>query len=209
MKRLLLASSVETTGPAIGKEIGNPKSKKLAFIYTAGELHEDNKWIDEDREGLIKAGFNLVDYTITGKNQNDFDRELGGCDVIHVNGGNTFYLLYQARKSGFDIWIKKEVNEGRKIYTGSSAGSMLVSPNIEIGKNLDRYDYGKELKTFESIDLVDFIILPHWGSDHFRDRYLNYRLEFAFKPENKIILLNDWQYVKVEGDTYKIVDIRD
>jgi hypothetical protein len=39
--------------------------------------------------------------------------------------------------------------------------------------------------------------------------YLNHRLKLAYKPENKIILLNDWQYVKVVGDTYKIVDIRD
>lgn len=154
----------------------------------------------------MKAGFNLFDYTITGKTVRDFNRDLTPADIIHVNGGSTFYLLLQARKSGFDKWIKKAVEAG-KIYTGSSAGSIVASPNIEITRKLETRIYEKQLKNFIGFGLVDFIILPHWGSKHFRDLYLNHRFDFAYKPENKIILLNNWQYVKVENDMYKIVEI--
>ena len=113
--------------------------------------------------------------------------------------------MLQARKSGFDKWIRESVENG-KIYTGSSAGSIIASPDIKVIKNLDK-SYWKELKTFEGFGLVDFIIFPHWGNKYFKSSYLNHRLKTAYKPENKIILLNDRQYVKVENDMYQIAEV--
>lgn len=209
MKKLFLASSVETTGPAIGKEIGDPTHKRLAFISTAGEVEEDKAWIDTDRKGLQKAGFQIFDYTITSKTVNEIDEDLKTCDIIHVNGGDTFYLLIKARESGFDSWIKEKVEKGEKIYTGSSAGSMVCAPNVMESKYFENDEFGNQLGTFEGFNLVNFLIFPHWGSEGFRAKYLSHRIALAYKPENKIILLNDWQYVAVEGHTYRIIDIRD
>lgn len=211
MKRLYLASSIDKTADAIAKDLGkNPSELKLVFISTAAEVERgDKQWLKDDRAGLEKAGFNLFDYTITDKSFKNIEKDLDDVDVVHVNGGNSFYLLLQARKSGFDKWIRKTISSGKKIYIGSSAGSMVASPNIEIAKKIETGDYGNKLKSFEAFALVDFIVLPHWGSDYFRSAYQNNGLNLAYKPENKIILLNDWQYVRVEDDTYKIVDIRD
>lgn len=208
MKKLYLASSIDVTAADIAKDIGNdPKKLRMAFISTAAEPEKGNKdWLNDDRNGLVKAGFDLFDYTITNKTLKDIENDLKGVNIIHVNGGNTFYLLLQARKSGFDKWIKKSVENG-KIYTGSSAGSIIAAPNIEPLRILETKIYEKKLKTYNSFGLVDFIIFPHWGSKDFKNSYLNHRVDFAYKPENKIILLNDWQYVKVENDMYKIVEI--
>ncbi len=208
MKKLYLASSIDVTAKGIAQDIGqDPRKLKLVFISTAAEVEKGNKdWLDEDRNGLINTGFDLFEYTITDKSAKDIQKDLNKVDIIHVNGGNVFYLLLQARKSGFDLWVKEAVNKG-KIYIGSSAGSMVVSPNIEIAKKIETKTYEKELKTFASFGLVDFITLPHWGNDSFRDLYLRHRLDIAYKPENKIILLNDRQYIRVENDTYKIVEV--
>ncbi|OGM11387.1 hypothetical protein A2Z22_01225 [Candidatus Woesebacteria bacterium RBG_16_34_12] len=210
MKKLYLASSIDQTAKSIAKDIGkDPKKLKLAFIITASEVEKGElDWLDDDRNGLIEAGFDLFDYTITGKTRKDIERDLGNVDVVHVNGGNSFYLMLQIRKCGFDEWIKSKVNTG-VIYSGSSAGSIVAAPNIEIAKKIATAEYEKKLKSYKGIGLVDFIILPHWGSEYFKDLYLKKRLEIAYKPENKIILLNDYQYVKVEDDSYKIVDVRD
>ncbi len=211
MKKLYLASSIDRTAGSIAKDIGkDPKKLKLVFISTAAEAEKgDKKWLNDDRNGLVKAGFDVTDYTITGKSPNDIKNDLEGFDVIHVNGGNSFYLLIQARKSGFDKWTRTNILSGKKIYIGSSAGSMIASPNIEVAKKIETKDYENKLKSFESFALVDFIIFPHWGSDYFKSVYLNHRIDYAYKPENKIILLNDWQFVRVEGNTYRIIDIRD
>lgn len=207
MKRLFLASSIDRTAKDIAVKIDSAKDKKLAFITTASEVEEgDLEWLENDRQGLVAAGFQVFDYTITDKTYEKISQDLKDADVIHIEGGNTFYLLLQSRKSGFDRWIKQAIKKGR-IYTGSSAGSIIASPNIEITKNLESKLYEQELEDFKGYNLVDFITLPHWGSDDFRELYLNTRLELAYKPENKIILLNDWQYVEVRDEVYRIVEV--
>ena len=69
-------------------------------------------------------------------------------------------------------------------------------------------NYASDLKTFEGFNLVDFIILPHWGKSGEHANRRKRQVSDAFKEENKIILLNDYQYVRVEDDMYRIVDIR-
>jgi len=209
MKKLFLASSINQTAKDIAKQIGkDPKSLKTAFITTAAEPEgpNDTEWLKNDRKGLVDTGFDLFDYTITNKTSKQIKEDLEDCKVIHVNGGNTFYLLLQARKSGFDKFIRKFV-EGGGIYIGSSAGSIIASPNIHIARNIETKIYEKELKTFEGFNLVDFITLPHWASEFFKDLYLNHRINISYVTGNKIVLLTDTQYVFVENDMYKIIDV--
>lgn len=206
MNRLYLASSIDKTAKSISKDIGK-KNLKLAFITTASEAEKPPfDWLENDRKGLINAGFDLFDYTITNKKVKDFDNDLGDVDIVHVNGGNTFYLLLQSRKSGFDEWIIEMVEKG-KIYTSSSAGSIIAGvkcPDYLLTK--------KELKTLDTkqgFNLVNFITVPHWGSSDFKDLYLDERLEIAYKDDQvPMILLTDNQYIKVVGDMYRIVDVR-
>jgi dipeptidase E len=209
MKKLFLASSINCVAQDIAEKITNPAELKLAFINTAAEVEQgDREWLENDRQGLINAGFNLFDYTLTNKTFEQIAADLSDADIVHLNGGNTFYLLLQARKSGFDQWITQAVASG-KIYSGSSAGAIICAPDIEITKLLEAKIYQDQLKNLNGFNLVDFITLPHWGSDFFKELYLNQRLKQAYNTEHKIILLNDNQYVQVEGDKYKIVDVRD
>jgi dipeptidase E len=209
MKKLFLASEIDVVAKHIAKKLDKPVRRyKAVFISTAAEPETgDKQWLKDNKQGLIDIGLNVFDYTITGKKPKDIEKDLKDVDWIHVNGGNTFYLLLQARKSGFDKFVKKAIKKGI-IYTGSSAGSIITSPNIEISRILEKKSYEKELRTFEGFNLVDFIILPHWGSSGFKSEYRLKRLETAYKPENKIILLNDFQYVQVVGEYYKIIDTR-
>ncbi len=207
MKKLFLSSSINFVASDIAKKIGDVSKLKGVFISTAAEVEDgDLQWLKDDRQGLIDAGFSLFDYTITGKQHDEIEGDLQDVDFIHVNGGNTFYLLLQARKSGFDRFVRKAVEEG-KIYSGSSAGSMIASPNIEIANTIESKIYEEELKTFEGFGITDVITFPHWGSDSFKEFYLNHRLDAAYKKGNKIILLNDDQYVFVEGEKLRIIDI--
>ncbi len=203
MQQLFLASSIADSGPHLAKKI---KPRKAAFIFTAGEVEKDKDWINKDRSGLNKARIKTFDYTITGKTSKDLERDLGDCDLIHVNGGNTFYLLLQAKKSGFDKFIKRQIQKG-VIYTGSSAGSMIAGPNIAITWRPENQPYAKALTNTNGFNFVDFTIFPHWGNPLFKKIFFSYRLKNAYKKGNKIILLNDDQYVAVIDGNYKIVDV--
>lgn len=211
MKRIFLTSSINIVAKDIARKIGDVEKLKTAFIDTAAEPKGERKdldWLKKDRKGLVDAGFNLTDYTITGKTPAEINGDLAGFDIIHVNGGNNFYLLLQAKKSGFDKFIKKFVEKGG-IYIGSSAGSIVAAPDIEPTKKLQTKMYEEQLDNFQGFKIVDFLVLPHWGSEHFKDLYLNHRMDVAYSDKNKIILLTDYQYVYVENNILKIIDIRD
>jgi len=218
MKRIFLASSIDLTGKHIAQQITkitgkNPESFKIAFITTASEPEkiknpDDMEWLVKDRKGLTDAGFNLFDYTITGKTSEQIESDLGDCDIIHVNGGNSYYLLLQSKRSGFDKFIKNYVDSG-KIYIGSSAGSIIAAPDIKIAQKEKSKDFVKELENTKSFNLVNFIIFPHWASEDFEEDFFNQRLPTSYVTGNKIILLTDTQYVLIQDDMYKIIDIKD
>ncbi len=209
MKRLFLTSSVSYVARDIAKKINGLKGMKLVFINTPAELEkEDLSWQDNDRNSLVDIGFDVFDYTITGKSKEQIKKDLANSDVIYISGGNQFYLLQRIQESGCAQVIKDYVNGG-KIYIGTSAGSMIAGPNQYVGYRPDLMEGVKKLKGYQGLGLVDFIIFPHWGSEDFKEKYLGFRMKHSYTEKDKIILLTNYQYVKVEEDIYKIIDVRD
>lgn len=208
MKRLFLTSSVSFVAPSVAEKIGNVKGMKLAFINTPAELEtEDLGWQDDDRNSLIKVGFDVFDYTITGKKKDEIKSDLEPADVIYFSGGNQFYLLRRLQESGCADVIRNFVNSG-KIYIGTSAGSMIAGPDQYCSYRPDSLDGVGKLKDYQGFGFVDFIIFPHWGSESFREKFFAYRLKHAYTEDDEIILLTNYQYIMVEDDKYKIIDVR-
>lgn len=208
MKRLFLASSVNTVANSIVSEIDPKKHPKLILINTASEPEEGNKsWLEKDRLTLVDGGFEVTDYTITDKTSEQIKEAISPMDVIFVSGGNTFYLLEKAQQSNFIPLLKDFVLNQGKIYIGSSAGSIFAGPNIEPVKDLDNASKAPGLKDFAGAGLVDFVVLPHWGYEKFRERYFKERMTNNYNTKNILILLTDNQYVRVENDTYRVVDV--
>ncbi|MFH1244756.1 MAG: Type 1 glutamine amidotransferase-like domain-containing protein [bacterium] len=211
MKHLFLTSAIGTpkVAKSIRAKLGHDKKLKTAFITTPIEVEDmtDDQWYRDDRSALTKNGFEFFDYTVTGKDGKDFENDLASVDAIYVSGGNTNYLLEQSQKSGFMPFIQNFVNSG-KLYLGTSAGSIIAGPT------LPPYLWGDEvkapnLKNFSCYNLVNFTLLPHWGSDAFREAYLSERMSQIYSESNpSFILCNDNQYVEVVGDRYRIIDVR-
>ncbi len=209
MTQLFLTSEIDVVAKHIATKLDKPASQyKTVFIPTAAEADiGDKQWVKTNRQGLVDAGFNLFDYTLTNKTPKQIEADLKDVDIFHLNGGNMFFLLLQARKSGFDKFIQKQMNQG-KIYIGSSAGSIIAAPDINVTRVFKTRSFKNKLKNFKALNLVNFVIFPHWGGDDFKDEYLSKRISYAYQENSSIILLSDYQYVQVEGDRYKIVDIR-
>lgn len=209
MKKLFLTSSVHAVAHSIGKKVNLAKGNKLVFIDTAAEPEEgDKQWLIDDQQALSDAGFEVTAYTITDKNKNQLKSELVAYDYIYMSGGNTFYLLRQAQQSGFTEVIQDLILKSRKTYIGTSAGSIIAGPQlpaylIELD---DPKDYGTVDAT--AFSFVNFIILPHWGSPDFKKRYLEGRIEIAYKIDQyPLVLLTDTQYVEVTDNAHKIIDV--
>lgn len=206
-KRIFLTSSVNKVASGIAKKIGGAKKRKVLYIYTACEKRLGEKWQIDDRNALVKAGFEVSDYTITGKTAAIIKKDFKKIDIIYFSGGNTFYLLEKIQQTKCANVIRDFVNSG-KIYIGTSAGSIVAGPDIYPVYRLEKVREAPKLKGYKGLGLVDFVILPHWGGEHFKERYLNQRLAHAYNLKNKLILLNNNQYIEVKDDFYKIVDIK-
>ena len=184
----------------------DPKTMKVTFIFTAAEVEKgDMQWLDDDRQALVDVGFNVIDYTLTGKTKVDVEKMLSETDMVFVSGGNTFYLLQEMRKSGFVDLIRSHVEKGL-VYGGSSAGSVVAGPDISVCKQMDDPLAAPELTSYEGLGLTDVVTLPHWGSEHFAERYPKTMLD-VYKEGLKIMLLTNQQYLLVEDDMYRILSV--
>ncbi len=207
MKRIFLTSSASTVAKDLHKLI-EPQGKKLVFVNTAAETEGGYKWwLSDDRKTLVEAGYAVTDYTLTGKTPEEVKETFKAFDVLFFSGGNTFYLLEKIQQSKSASIIRTFVDQG-KIYIGTSAGSLVAGPDISPARGLDSVEKAPNLKGYQGIGLVDFIVFPHWGNEDFRKLYLDERLANAYTTNHKIILLTDYQFVQVEGEMYQICETR-
>jgi dipeptidase E len=206
MKKLFLASVFSLVGDSITEIIPRPTGLRVAFISTAAEVYEDTPWLEADRHKLLDLGFVVADYDIMGKSESVIYAELEQFDVVFVSGGNTFYLLYHAKQSGFANAIQRLIEEG-KPYIGSSAGSIFVGPTIEPIGTLDDPTVVPELASSLSIGMVDFVPLPHYGKAKYADRHE--AIQATYVDTYNLVPLTDNQAILVEGDKRRVIEVGD
>lgn len=178
----------------------DPHGDKVAFIPTATNSEEDASWVDNVRKELTDLGFILTEVDIEKIHGQELADILEKQDVIFVNGGNTFYLLYWAKISGFNKITPNLLNQG-KVYIGLSAGTILVGQSVETAewKGFDDPSVVK-LENWHGLGLVNFNLFVHYDPKY---RELIDQKKLSLKT--KLICLTDQQAVAVIDDQYKIV----
>lgn len=212
MKRLFLTSSIDDANVAgsVFTHLGISGNPRTAFITTPieAELHLGMKtWDGEERSALNQAGFNTFDYTITGKSLDQIQSDLSDIEVLYISGGNEFYFREMCDLSNFDSYVLQHVASG-KPYIGTSCGSIMASHDISPTLKLNDLSMLKKPVNTKGFGLVSFTILPHWGSADFQADYLEKSFEQIYKTDTPLIALNNYQYVKVIGDQWQIIDVR-
>jgi len=108
----------------------NIKSLKILFIPTAAITEEQKKYIPKCRNDLESAGIkseNIRTYNLDSVITYNEIKEYG---AIYVCGGDAQYLLEKMIKIGFDKLLLRFF-ENNGIYIGVSAGSIVMSENLE------------------------------------------------------------------------------
>lgn len=206
MKLFLTSSNNFVTNDIVKHLDAEPTEMRVTFIPTAAEVEKgDLQWLKDDRQALVDAGFQVTDFTLTGKNSVQVREMLSNTDFVFVSGGNTFYLLQEMRKSGFDTEVRSFLENGG-IYGGSSAGSVVAGPYIRLIEALDDPSDAPDLKDYKGLGLVDVMLFVHWGSEHFRERYEK-MTKSAYKTGLKIILLTDDQYLFYDDGKYTVESV--
>ena len=128
--------------------------------------------------------------------------------ILHFCGGHTLYLLDKIRKCNLVATIQNLVLSDQIIYTGSSAGCMIVAPDLSVKKDLNDEPetwakYLSDFTDYSGLDLVDFLIVPHFNNPAYSPYNQEYVANSSFNTP--LLFLSDNQAVWVKDRMFEIV----
>ena len=98
------------------------------------------------------------------------ERDLADVGLVWTVGGNAFLLRRAMAQSGLDAILQRRLAEDSLVYGGWSAGACVAGPSL---RRIDFMDAPDEVADgydpapiYEGLGLVDFVIVPHFASDH-------------------------------------------
>lgn len=176
--------------------LANPKA---VIITTASSLKEKNRFALKTKNDFLELGINKVDFIDVEVEKGEKLKEY---NIIYINGGNPFRLLYFMKKSRADA-VLKELSEN-SIIIGASAGAVILGPSIDVANHFSPELNEVDLNDFTALSLTDIAIFPHSDrEDVFKDNYgksIEDRLLVFEKDSNiSITRLKDDEYILLNG----------
>ena len=202
MKKMFLASSFVDVADLFVKFAEEEcAGKTVTFIPTASIVEEVKFYVDAGKEALEERGLIVDELEISTAKKEEIESTIQKNDYIYITGGNTFFLLQELKRTGADKIISEQINSG-KLYVGESAGSIVVSRNIEYVKDMDDFTVVPNINTFSSLGMVDFYPVPHHTNFPFKESVESIISSY----EGKIDLwpISNAQAIVVSGDKFEV-----
>lgn len=195
--KLLLASNGQFLIEECYKLLGIPKNKiHIGYVTTASKDVSSTEYIKIHKQLMIENGYSFEEIDIENKNEEELRKFFSDKNIIHIEGGNTFYLLKAIKKSGFDKILKEFINKGT-VYVGTSAGSSIAGPTIEFSSHIPK---GIPVEELQALNLVSFLFKAHYTDDK-KEQYQ----EKIWQTRYPVKLFRDGQGILVEDDKYTFV----
>lgn len=172
------------------------------YVVTAGNLDRNSHWITDEMRAISNTGRSVKPLDLAVLAKDELAEAFYGCAVIWVGGGNTFYLLQEVRRSGFDDFITKKIATGTP-YVGTSAGSIILAPNIESVRFADDPTQAPDLASYNGLGLFPLVAFAHFDNPDFKNAYRQI-LEDALERSVDFVTLKEKQFIIVDGDSWKI-----
>lgn len=188
---------------------GIPKDQmKIGYITTASKgARTFNKRVNEIIIPAIKEnGYFLEEIDIKDKSKEELRNFFKDKNVIHIEGGNTFYLLKIIRETGFAELLKELIEEG-KVYIGTSARSYIMCPTIEVS---DWNDDGRDrfgVSDFTALNYVPFALKVHYKDESkelTREKIKDLKYPLRILRDGQGILVEDNKYTFM-GDEEEVI----
>lgn len=155
--------------------------------------------IYEDKQLLSHIGFDVstVDLKDYFENHEELEKVCKEFNAICVIGGNVFILREAMKHSVFDNYLKEISKKDNYLYIGYSAGSCVLSQNLEIYKNVDDpVDFYNKCKIiYDGIGLIDYQFIPHYKSNYHKAYLIDEIVDICKKENIKYKALKDGEVV--------------
>jgi dipeptidase E len=190
-----------------------PTGARIGFVPTAGDVYADPSFVGRDRKLLTDWGYTLKELPLKEMQPGQLASAMRDLEAVFVAGGNSFYLLQQARRTRFTDLLADLVPKGL-VYIGASAGAVLVGPSLEPIASLDDPSKAPDLDNVDGVGLVDFVVLPHYGSDAslplYRSILDRWSHEFKLRTlqNDQLLLVEDGRVSMLTGPDWALADDR-
>ena len=185
---------------------GTCAGKKAVFIPTASIPEKITFYVGADKKSLARLGLIIDELDVSSAPHDEMANKISDADYVFVEGGNTFFLLQELKRSGADKLITEHINKG-KLYIGASAGSMVVSKNIEYVKSMDSPAAAPDLNDdFSALAAVDFCVVPHCANFPFKKAAAKIIAAYSDKLDLRPISNN--QAITVDGDKIEMITVK-
>lgn len=202
MKKIFLASSFADVANLFEKFAGGECSgKTVTFIPTASLTEEVTFYVDAGKEALEKLGLVVDELEVSTSTKEEIENKLKSNDYIYITGGNTFFLLQELKRTGADKIIIEQINLGKK-YIGESAGSIVLSRNIEYTKDMDDCKAAPKLGSFLSLGVIEFYPVPHYTNLPFKESVE--RIISDYRNELDLCPISNKQAIVVSDNKYEV-----
>lgn len=172
---------------------------KVAILTTASPTRNHNRYAQRAMQEFKDMGFRHIDFVDI---EFDDPQILMDRDVIYINGGNPFTLLYHGRKSGADQIMQRRAAQ-HVVIVGVSAGTLWLGPNINLVHVFTPQMNTMGLTDFQALGIFNSPIFPHYDrEDLFPDaegRTIEERISVFESEENcKVTRLRDEQCFSIQ-----------
>jgi dipeptidase E len=213
MKMILTSSDItgvpngiETVEKLVGK---NRQDINIAIINEASAVDfGGHRWAIAEMEHLARdfgGEIEIVHLLAISKEQAKERIEIA--DVVLVLGGNSDYLKTVFDKTGFSEYLPDILE--KKLYIGSSAGSMILGHRPTTKIWTDVYQETEYADKF--FDFVELEFLPHFHSPYFErkgrvgSRMIDYAVKESKISNCPIYAVSDKAAVVIDGDNILVI----
>lgn len=117
---------------------------------------------------------------------------------VMITGGNTFVLRQAMHLSGFENILRKLPNDF--VYAGWSAGVCVLAPRFDglhIVDDPTQDPYNTDVIE-EGLGILDYLILPHYKSDHPETALIDKEVAYCMKNNIPFKTLRDGEVIILE-----------
>lgn len=202
MKLLLTSAGItnDTIANTLSELIGKPLNEVgAAFILTA-KNNRAVPVIEAMASQISQLDQRDISYILVDPSfDEDWQEKLDSVELVIIGGGNAFHLLNEARRTGFDRWLEDNLN--KKVFVGTSAGSIILTPHIGVASVDDGDENTVGITDLTGLGFVDFEISPHTPEDV----SIEGNLEYSATTPHRLLMLDNSSAMRVTDGTRDII----
>lgn len=162
-----------------------PKNPTLLLIPMAGEPETYDDALDRIVETFSSIHFENIEMCLELETlQWSYLQQF---DALYIDGGNTFRLMDQVRKSHFYELLRKFIHQGG-VVNGDSAGAIVLGSHLETAHFGDEGDENEtELISYQGLNLLGDIAIHCHYKESERDQINQFVQEYGLP----VIALNE------------------